>query len=80
MTLLARGERLEVDVERVGHGGICVGHVPDGRVVFIRHAIPGERVIPESSGFEETVSTILHTSGLADAAATTPCPAHCSHC
>lgn len=47
MTLLARGERLEVDVERVGHGGICVGHVPDGRVVFIRHAIPGERVVVE---------------------------------
>lgn len=47
MTLLARGERLEVDVERVGHGGICVGHAPDGRVVFIRHAIPGERVVVE---------------------------------
>jgi tRNA/tmRNA/rRNA uracil-C5-methylase (TrmA/RlmC/RlmD family) len=28
----------------VGHGGICIAHVPDGRVVFVRHALPGERV------------------------------------
>lgn len=33
-----------VDVERVAHGGVCVAHAPDGRVVFVRHAIPGERV------------------------------------
>lgn len=33
-----------VDVDRVGHGGVCVAHAPDGRVVFVRHAIPGERV------------------------------------
>jgi len=33
-----------VEVERVGHGGVCVAHVPDGRVVFVRHALPGEQV------------------------------------
>jgi tRNA/tmRNA/rRNA uracil-C5-methylase (TrmA/RlmC/RlmD family) len=33
-----------LDVERVGHGGVCIGHAPDGRVVFVRHALPGERV------------------------------------
>jgi tRNA/tmRNA/rRNA uracil-C5-methylase (TrmA/RlmC/RlmD family) len=33
-----------VDVERVAHGGSCVGRAPDGRVVFVRHALPGERV------------------------------------
>lgn len=33
-----------VDVERVAHGGVCVAHAPDGRVVFVRHALPGERV------------------------------------
>lgn len=33
-----------LDVERVAHGGLCVAHAPDGRVVFIRHAIPGEQV------------------------------------
>ena len=31
-------------VERVAHGGVCVAHAPDGRVVFIRHALPGEQV------------------------------------
>lgn len=33
-----------VDVGPVGHGGICIGHAPDGRAVLIRHALPGERV------------------------------------
>jgi tRNA/tmRNA/rRNA uracil-C5-methylase (TrmA/RlmC/RlmD family) len=31
-------------IERVAHGGSCVAHAPDGRVVFVRHALPGERV------------------------------------
>lgn len=43
------GEEFDVDVERVAHGGHFVGRIPqpDGgrsRVVFIRHALPGERV------------------------------------
>ena len=33
-----------VTTERVAHGGWCVAHAPDGRVVFVRHALPGERV------------------------------------
>lgn len=33
-----------VDLERVGHGGVCVAHAPDGRVVFVRHGLPGEQV------------------------------------
>lgn len=33
-----------LDVERVAHGGVCVARAPDGRVVFVRHALPGERV------------------------------------
>jgi tRNA/tmRNA/rRNA uracil-C5-methylase (TrmA/RlmC/RlmD family) len=40
-----RGERVELEVERVGHGGICIAHAPDGRVVFLRHTLPGERVV-----------------------------------
>ena len=44
---IAAGERLELEVDKVGHGGICVAHAPDGRVVFVRHAIPGERVIAQ---------------------------------
>ena len=32
-----------VEVGPVAHGGHCVARV-DGRVVFVRHALPGERV------------------------------------
>jgi tRNA/tmRNA/rRNA uracil-C5-methylase (TrmA/RlmC/RlmD family) len=38
-------ESLEVDVGDIAGGGGCVGHAPDGRVVFVRHALPGERVV-----------------------------------
>jgi tRNA/tmRNA/rRNA uracil-C5-methylase (TrmA/RlmC/RlmD family) len=34
---------LELDVGPVAHGGHCVARA-DGRVVFVRHALPGERV------------------------------------
>jgi predicted kinase len=40
----------------------------------------GEHVIDESSTFEQTVSTILHTSGLTVALPLTPCPSRCPHC
>jgi predicted kinase len=42
--------------------------------------VPGEHIIGEASTFEETVSTILHTSGLIAAAAQTPCPSLCPRC
>ncbi len=35
---------LEVDIGPVAHGGHCVAR-HEGRVVFVRHALPGERVI-----------------------------------
>lgn len=37
------GEVLELEVGAVAHGGICVAR-HEGRVVFVRHALPGERV------------------------------------
>jgi tRNA/tmRNA/rRNA uracil-C5-methylase (TrmA/RlmC/RlmD family) len=40
------GERFEVAVERVAHGGFCVGR-HEGRAVFVRHALPGERVLAQ---------------------------------
>jgi tRNA/tmRNA/rRNA uracil-C5-methylase (TrmA/RlmC/RlmD family) len=40
------GERYLVDVERVAHGGHCVAR-HEGRVIFVRHALPGERVVAE---------------------------------
>ncbi len=42
------GERFEADVGAVAHGGHCVARVTDeSRVVFVRHALPGERVVVE---------------------------------
>jgi tRNA/tmRNA/rRNA uracil-C5-methylase (TrmA/RlmC/RlmD family) len=38
------GQRFETDVGAVAHGGHCVARV-EGRVVFVRHALPGERVL-----------------------------------
>lgn len=37
------GDRMVIDVGSVAHGGHCVARV-DGQVVFVRHALPGERV------------------------------------
>lgn len=42
--------------------------------------IPGEVVIPESSGLGETVATILRTSGLGSIAPMSPCPVTCPRC
>ncbi len=39
----AVGDRITLQVERVAHGGHCVAR-HEGRVVFVRHAIPGEVV------------------------------------
>lgn len=40
------GLRVEVDVGPVAHGGHCVAR-HEGRVLFVRHALPGERVVAE---------------------------------
>src|SRR5437867_536890 len=36
---------VELDVGPVAHGGHFVARAGDGRVVFVRHALPGERVV-----------------------------------
>ena len=43
------GERFTVEVGPVAHGGHFVARLPapDSRVVFVRHALPGERVVVE---------------------------------
>src|SRR3954468_19193834 len=40
------GRRFQVTVGPVAHGGHCVAR-HEGRVVFVRHALPGERVVVE---------------------------------
>jgi tRNA/tmRNA/rRNA uracil-C5-methylase (TrmA/RlmC/RlmD family) len=39
------GDVIEVTTEAVAQGGWCVSRPPGDRVVFVRHALPGERVI-----------------------------------
>jgi tRNA/tmRNA/rRNA uracil-C5-methylase (TrmA/RlmC/RlmD family) len=54
---LAVGEQLDLSIGAVAHGGHCVARVgddPDSQVVFVRHALPGERV--------RAVITDLHPS------------------
>ncbi len=41
---LAPGMRVELDIGPVAHGGHCVARY-DGRVVFVRLALPGERAV-----------------------------------
>ncbi len=41
---VAPDDVLELEVGRIAAGGGCVARVPDGRVVFVRHCLPGERV------------------------------------
>ena len=36
---------MEVTVGPVAHGGDCVSRPADGPVLFVRHALPGERVV-----------------------------------
>lgn len=38
------GAEYDVEVGPVAHGGHCVARTPAGQVVFVRHALPGERV------------------------------------
>ncbi|MBB1258122.1 class I SAM-dependent RNA methyltransferase [Streptomyces alkaliterrae] len=39
------GQEYEVEVGPVAHGGHCVARTAEGRVLFVRHALPGERVV-----------------------------------
>lgn len=43
---LGEAQRVELTVGPVAHGGHCVAR-HQGRVVFVRHALPGERVVAE---------------------------------
>jgi tRNA/tmRNA/rRNA uracil-C5-methylase (TrmA/RlmC/RlmD family) len=41
---LAVGDEVEVDVTAIAHGGHCIAR-HEGQVLFVRHTIPGERVL-----------------------------------
>lgn len=59
---------ITLEIEDVAHGGHCVAR-QDGRVVFVRHALPGERVVarltdagPEASFWRADAVEILSAS------------------
>ncbi|MEU3351162.1 class I SAM-dependent RNA methyltransferase [Streptomyces sp. NPDC037389] len=48
------GHEYEVEVGPVAHGGHCVARTESGRVLFVRHALPGERVVARVTEGEST--------------------------
>ena len=41
---LKKGDTVEVTIGKPAHGGHAVARL-DGRVIFVRHALPDERVV-----------------------------------
>ncbi|MEU4493909.1 class I SAM-dependent RNA methyltransferase [Streptomyces sp. NPDC023998] len=39
------GDEYEVEVGPVAHGGHCIARTEEGRVLFVRHTLPGEKVV-----------------------------------
>jgi tRNA/tmRNA/rRNA uracil-C5-methylase (TrmA/RlmC/RlmD family) len=44
VTTTTGDDLLELEVGAIAGGGGCVARAPDGKVVFVRHSLPGERV------------------------------------
>ncbi|WP_037914013.1 class I SAM-dependent RNA methyltransferase [Actinacidiphila yeochonensis] len=47
------GREYEVEVGPVAHGGHCVARTDEGQVLFVRHTLPGERVVARVTEGEE---------------------------
>ncbi|WP_405563691.1 class I SAM-dependent RNA methyltransferase [Streptomyces sp. NBC_01180] len=47
------GEEYEVEVGPVAHGGHCIARNEEGRVLFVRHTLPGEKVVARVTDGEE---------------------------
>ncbi|PPS90163.1 class I SAM-dependent RNA methyltransferase [Streptomyces sp. MH60] len=47
------GEEYEVEVGPVAHGGHCIARTSEGQVLFVRHTLPGERVVARVTEGEE---------------------------
>ena len=47
------GQEYEVEVGPVAHGGHCIARTPEGQVLFVRHTLPGERVVARVTEGEE---------------------------
>ncbi|PKV90463.1 23S rRNA m(5)U-1939 methyltransferase [Amycolatopsis echigonensis] len=70
------GRILELEVGPVAHGGHCVSRV-DGRVLFVRHALPGERVraeVTEDKGGSFCRADAIEVLSGSEHRVTPPCP------
>ncbi|MFF3285601.1 class I SAM-dependent RNA methyltransferase [Streptomyces sp. NPDC003023] len=47
------GQEYEVEVGPVAHGGHCIARTGEGRVLFVRHTLPGEKVVARVTEGEE---------------------------
>lgn len=47
------GEEYEVEIGPVAHGGHCIARTNEGEVLFVRHALPGEKVVARVTDGEE---------------------------
>ncbi|MFF3644540.1 class I SAM-dependent RNA methyltransferase [Streptomyces sp. NPDC002564] len=47
------GREYEVEVGPVAHGGHCIARTDEGQVLFVRHALPGEKVVARVTEGEE---------------------------
>ncbi|MGW0953457.1 class I SAM-dependent RNA methyltransferase [Streptomyces sp. NPDC002545] len=47
------GHEYEVEIGPVAHGGHCIARTAEGQVLFVRHALPGERVVARVTEGEE---------------------------
>ena len=70
------GQVVELTMVDVAHGGWCVARPADGPVVFVRHALPGERVLARVT---EVTSRLARADAVEILAAspdrvTPPCP------
>lgn len=39
------GQEYEVEIGPVAHGGHCIARTDEGQVLFVRHTLPGEKVV-----------------------------------
>ncbi|MBJ7903787.1 class I SAM-dependent RNA methyltransferase [Streptomyces sp. DSM 110735] len=47
------GREYEVEVGPVAHGGHCIARTSEGQVLFVRHTLPGERIVARVTEGEE---------------------------
>jgi predicted kinase len=73
-------ETVRRNQERIAAEGFTAADMRDWYAPHDLLGLPGEQLLSESTTFEEAVDTILHASGLATAAARTPCPTRCPRC